>query len=63
MRTFVMITLALSLAACTQSARENALERWCDTSDRCDRIDPETGAPQSNTDYCTGSPHCRAQRN
>jgi len=63
MRTVVVIALALLLSACTQSARERTLDRWCDSSDRCDRVDRETGAPASNTDYCTGSPHCRAQRN
>jgi len=67
MRTLIVMVLTLllttSLSACTQSARENALDRWCDSSDRCDRVDRETGAPASNSDYCTGSPHCRAQRN
>jgi|GEM_PF-3163817 len=57
------VTLAaLAVAGCTQSARERSLERWCDSTDRCTRTDGG-GRPASTTDYCTGSPHCRAQRN
>ena len=63
MRILFAAALALTLAACTQSARERMLERWCDSSNRCDRTEPATGTPASTGTYCTGSPHCRAQRN
>ena len=47
--------LTPALAACTQESRTRTLERWCDSSNRRDR-------PESTRDYCTGNPHCTADR-
>jgi len=51
----MMLLALIVLAGCTREGREDAFGRWCDSNSRCDR-------QESSRDYCTGNPHCSADR-